>query len=97
MPPDRVPADILEFLARCRLAEHVDISAEKKPGVEPAAGVRRRNRSPDIGEHVKCCNQAALSIGAFDLPGSRRRSVRACRPAYENPDFFPGLAQCCSC
>src|SRR6516162_4867221 len=97
MPPDRIPADILEFVARRRFAEDIGTVAKKKPGVEPAAGVRRSDRSPDIGEHVKCRNQAALSIGSFDLPGSRRRSVRACRPAYEDPDFFPGLPQRCSC
>ena len=93
MLPDPVPADILEFFARRRFAEHIGAVAEEEPGIEPPVRVRRGDRPPDIGQQIQCRDETAFAIGSFDLPGGRRRRVRPSRSAHQHPDLFPGLAQ----
>src|SRR5260370_7117619 len=46
MLPDPVPADVLEFFARRRFAEHIGAVAEEEPGIEPAAPVTPGDRPP---------------------------------------------------
>ena len=93
MLADTVPADLLEFIARRRFAEHIGAVAEEEPGIESSGRVRRGNRPPDIAQQVQCRDDTAFAIGSFDLPGGRWRGVLPSRPANQHPDFFPGLTQ----
>src|SRR6516162_677204 len=90
---DRVPADVLELVARRRLAEHIAAIAEKEPGVEAPERVGRCDRPADVGEDVQRRHQAAPEIGLLDRPCRRFAWRRGGHPPDQYPRLFPGLAQ----
>src|SRR4051794_29422647 len=96
-----MPADVLELVTRCRLADDIAAVGQEEAGVETAEYRRRGDRAADIGQGVDRSEDALLGIGRLDWSerGMWRggsgggRGSSAAGAADQHADLLPSFAQ----